>query len=347
MGTSRGTRSRSVAACLFIVLAFASLNARAGIGVPAPSVHINSPEDTHVFGPGELIEVTGTAEAIGGVYGIRAQYWLLNKVVRDVVARCEGCGTATASWSDRPDALLPGYYVVKAYAVDQNGQKSDPQQRSFATGLEILPKPETPKAPEPPTNPGLPIPGINPPKPGTLPGAEQPIPVSGISRPGTDVTVFDKNLGPIATTVTKGDGKWGMGIRFPTGSYSLVAQAVDSRGRVSPVSKLVTFKIDATRPVVELPDNGGTLEVFPPTDPVRIEGHVFDNKRVAYVVVEYWLLNDLAVRELAECPACGTQEAVFYSVPEGLLPGYYYVKIRAFDAPGNPSWVTTTTFIAA
>ena len=311
-----------------------------------PSVRITSPANNHVFGPGEATTISGDASAPNGLHAVKLEYWLANRLARRVLAACAGCGTPSGTWSDQVTDLPPGYYVVKAYAVDDGGAFSDPSSRSFATGLEGLPSSPTPTVPQTPT---LPNPSILEPHPERLiPGADKPIEIGGKAPPGSTVVVYERayGLGPLGKVTTDGNGRWEMDVRLPTGRFAIVAQATKS-SKKSALTQLIRFRVDGERPYVELPDQ--TVLVFPPTDPVEINGTVLDDRGILAIVVEYWVLDRLALRELARCPGCGAQssvkQAAWSAVPEGLLPGEYYVKIKALDPAGNPSWVHAETIV--
>lgn len=355
MNTSRNRFSKRVAGALAVcigVLVMSTGSSNAGLPsvcTAQPQLIFTAPREAHAFGPGETVEVAGEACDDLLLNHIRLDYWRANQLVlrAESAVECPGCGIANASsWSHSPD-LPPGYYVVKANAFSTTGEQSIVAQRSFVTGLQAAPN-VLPPIPQPPSGVELPAPpAIGSPGAGkTVPAADRPVPASGRAPAGSEVTIYEvRGTGgePIATVQANNRGRWSTSLHLPSGKHTIVAQAEDDEGILSPLSKRVTFGVDADRPVIDVLTEEGTT--FLPLEPVTIEGHFLDNRKIGYLIVEYWLLNQLVLQDRVVCPACDQQDMVWQHTPELPEPGYYYVRVRGFDASGNGAWTQTTTFV--
>jgi len=178
-----------------------------------------------------------------------------------------------------------------------------------------------------------------------VPGAQEPTEFTGSTEPGSMVEVYEEvaGLGVIGSTVDSDrDGQWSIHVALPTGTYGVRLQATDEEGNVSQLGDLITFDIDAGLPMLD--DLTASNAVFGPTEPVVLEGTVFDDRQAVAVVLEYWVLDKLVLQQAADCMACPEQEAAWRHVPQGLKPGYYYVKVRAIDAAGQRSTWAEITF---
>lgn len=321
-------------------------NVSAGVG--SPVAEIVNPENSKIFRPGDVPLVDGNAFAGLGVHAVKLEFWLGNKMERVVLAGCQACKKSTASyWTYQADGLLPGYYVVKAYAVDNAGNFSPAAQRGFVYGLQTINTPNTPPAPALPGGPGqVPPPTIDDPPNVPLPGADGPTTIrGGTSSPGQTVRVKETSLGPLGSVESDDDGNWTFKTRLPSGTYRFRVRAIDEDAGRSRWSRIYRIKIDADRPILGVTTPGDT--VFLPTQPVAIEGTLFDRQAPARVRVEYWLLDDVVLVQNAFTTLTSTGTMAWQSVPQNLQPGYYYVRISAYDQAGNPSHNASTTFVYA
>jgi hypothetical protein len=91
----------------------------------APSVRITTPDGV-VFLPGDHFRVAGTAADTFGVSNIVLDFYdAVGRGIAGTSASCSGCPfSTTVTWSGTLN-LLPGRYIVKAYAVDRAGNRSD------------------------------------------------------------------------------------------------------------------------------------------------------------------------------------------------------------------------------
>lgn len=309
-----------------------------------PTISIGAPENNHVFAAGQQVTISGTAADERMIHAIRIEFWLLSSLVRAELADCPGCGAGGSSeWTLIPANLQPGAYTVKAIAFDAAANRSNPSSVAFVAsgtpGSPVeTPEIEVPEAPE--------VPNLLEPDDGELmPGESEPMRFSGTTEPGSMVEVHEEiaGLGTIGSTVDSDrDGQWSIAVDLPTGSYGVRVQATDEEGNVSDLGDLIAFDVDAGLPTLGNLTAGNT--VFGPTDAVVLEGKVFDDRQAVAVVLEYWLLDDLVLQQAAECLACPEQEAAWHHVPQGLKPGYYYVKVRAIDAAGQRSTWAEITF---
>lgn len=333
-----------VGAAALVVPLLALPPADAGVG--SPIAEIVNPEDAKVFRPGDLAIIDGNAFAGLGVYAVKLEFWLLNKMQRAVLAQCNDCRTGTEThWTYAVDDLLPGYYIVKAYAVDNAGNFSPAAQRGFAYGLQAIQPPTPPPVPAI-TPPGaIPPPSITTPVTPALPGATAPVTIGGqTAEPGQQVRIKEQTLGPVGVTRSDEDAAWSFTTRLPTGNYRFRVRAQDDEGR-SRWSRIYRIAVDADRPILGITTVGDT--VFLPTEPVVIEGTLGDEQAPARIRLQYWLLDDMVLQDDVTCLACDQQRFAWEHRPEGLEPGYYTVKISAYDAAGNPSHNASTTFAYA
>jgi len=340
----RGTRMVGAATLIVPLLVQPGVTQAA---VDSPIAEITNPENSKIFRPGDVPLVDGNAFAGLGVHAVKLEFWLLNKMERAVLAQCSACSTSTASyWTYAADGLLPGYYIVKAYAVDNAGNFSPAAQRGFVYGLHTIATPTPPPTPQVPTPPGMiPAPSIETPPTPVLPGASGPVTIGGSTAgPGQQVRVKEQTLGPLGVTRSDADGAWEFTTRLPSGDYRFRVRAYDAEER-SPWSRIYRISIDADRPLLGIETPMDT--VFLPTEPVVLEGILFDERAPARIRLQYWLLDDVVLTQDVRCLACDQQEFVWEHRPEGLSPGYYHVRISAYDAAGNPSHNASTTFIYA
>lgn len=310
-----------------------------------PTVSISSPEDGHAFGAGEPLLIEGSASDERTIHAIRLEYWRLGTMVAEKLADCPDCGSAPASdWSARP-TLEPGYYNLRAYSFDAAGNRSA-SAATVSFVVSGLQGGETPDLglvdledlPEIPTV-------LEPEEGDVVPGADEPTTISGETEPGSTVEVYEEvaGFGPIGTAVDEDeDGTWSVEVILPTGSYGVRTQATDPDGNVSPLGDLILFEVDAELP--SLANLTGDGAMFLPTQEIVIEGEALDDRAAYAVVLEYWLGDERVAHELADCPACGEQDAAWSHRPEGLEPGYYHVKVRAIDGAGQRSTVQVVTF---
>lgn len=313
----------------------------------SPVAEIVNPENSKIFRPGDVPLVDGNAFAGLGVHAVKLEFWLLNRLERQVLAQCTACTTSTASyWTYSADGLTPGYYVVKAYAVDNAGNFSPAAQRGFVYGLHTVATPTPPTTPNVPLPPGtIPPPTVEVPQGPPLPGATGPVTIGGqTAEPGQTVRVREQTLGPLGMSRSDEDGAWTFSTRLPTGVYKFRVRAHDREGR-SPWSRIYTIAVDADRPLLGVTTPADT--VFLPTQPAVLEGTLFDEQAPAKIRLQYWLLDDVVLTQELRCPACSQQEFVWQHRPQGLSPGYYVVRISAYDASGNPSHNASTSFVYA
>lgn len=313
----------------------------------SPVAEIVNPENAKVFQPGDVPLVDGNAFAGLGVNAVKLEFWLANRVERAVLAECAACGTGTATyWNYKADGLKPGYYIVKAYAVDNTGQFSGAATRGFVYGLHTVSTPQTPPVPQLPSTPDAPaVPTITPPD-GILPAAGRPAVIGGRSgAPGEEIRVRETSLGPLGSVRSDSDGNWRFETRLPSGTYRFRVRAIDEDGDTSRWSRVYKIEIDAQRPILSILTQDDT--VILPTQPIVIEGTLNDDRGVAAVKVEYWLFDKVVLSDWADCQACGARNMIWEHFPEGLSPGYYYVRVSAWDAAGNQSHNAKTTFIYA
>lgn len=341
-----GTRIKGAATLGLLALLASMPSAVSASASAIPVAEIVNPENAKVFRPGDVPTVDGNAFAALGVNAVKLEFWLANRVERAVLATCSACNTATASyWTYKADGLVPGYYVVKAYAVDNNGKFSDPATRGFIYGLQTVQTPTPPATPLPST-PEMPsVPTITPPD-GTLPGVGQPVVIAGKSG-GADETirVRETSLGPLGSATSDDKGNWRFETRLPNGTYRFRVRAIDEDGDSSKWSRVTRVEVDAQRPVLSILTEDDT--VILPTAPIVIEGALNDEKGVAAVRVEYWLLDKVVLADWATCIGCSQRQLLWQHIPEGLQPGYYHVRVSAWDAAGNPSHNATTNFTYA
>jgi hypothetical protein len=299
-----------------------------------PVVSVASPTENAVLKPGDALSLSGTATDDRRVFAVKLEYWSLGRMMLRSLASCV-CDGTSAEWTHAP-SLTPGYYTVLAYAIDLAANQSLAASRNFLVAT------NGPLPVSPPVVPGAPViqlPGQN----STVPGADKPIRIGGKAPPGSTVKLTEQSIGPIGVVRTDGRGYWSSDVWLPSGRFGVAAQAFDSRGRPTDPSKILTFYVDADRPSVGFLTQDNT--VFVPLQPVRISGRIFDNRRVASVRVEYWLLNSVALREWARCVGCSTTDAAWSDSPRLPYPGTYEVVARGFDAAGNQSWSTTITIV--
>lgn len=308
-----------------------------------PTVAITSPQNSHVFEPGDTVEIRGTASDARGVHAIRLEYWLLNQLVAARLAECTGCDDGdTVTWSHEP-TLQSGAYRVKAWAFDTAGNASIVGQVDFTnmSGETPFSMPDVPGVPE-----VVPPQILGPGDGSTQPGASEPVPFSGTTEPGSRVSFYEEvaGLGKIGTAVDDDeDGAWHFSFRFPTGTYGIRAKARDSEGNVSELSELIVFTVDGDRPVLDVPE--GAL-LFSPLDPVVLTGTVTDRQATWMVVLEYWVGDDMVLRDAARCARCGRRSATWSHRPDLPLPGYYHVRVLSFDRAGNPAYEDKITFVS-
>lgn len=316
-------------------------------GIEQPVAEITNPENSKIFRPGDVPLVDGNAFAGLGVHAVKLEFWLLNRLERAVLAECSACTTSTASYfTYAAEGLLPGYYVVKAYAVDNAGNFSPAAQRGFVYGLQTITTPTPPAGPNVPLPPGtIPPPTVVTPPAPALPGATGPVTIGGTTaEPGQQVRVKEQTLGPLGTTRSDEDGSWTFTTRLPTGQYRFRVRAQDEEGR-SAWSRIYRIGVDADRPLLGIETPADT--VFLPMQPIVLEGTLFDEQAPAKIRLQYWLLDDVVLTEEVRCPACAQQEFVWSHRPDGLAPGYYVVKIGAYDQAGNASHNAETSFVYA
>lgn len=341
------SRGATMLAAAVICVSSIWSGAPAPAAVGSPIAEIMNPENSKVFRPGDVALVDGNAFAGLGVHAVKLEFWLLNRLERAVLAGCGACKTGTAAyWKYDASGLIPGYYVVKAYAVDNAGNFSPPASRGFVYGLQQAPTVTPPAPPQVPGGPKLPVPPtIVPQVPGTaLPGAGGPVKIGGgTGEPNQNVRIRETSLGPIGSVRSDDDGTWQMTTRLPSGTYRFRARAIDDAGRPSRWSKITVIQVDSDRPLLDV--IGEDERVFLPTDPVVIEGTLFDERAPAAIRLEYWLADEVVLVDLADCIACGQQQTVWQHRPQGLAPGYYHVRITAWDQAGNAAHQAQTTFI--
>lgn len=335
------------AAVLAIPLFWVPGTTQAAVG--APVAEIMNPENSKIFRPGDVPLVDGNAFAGLGVNAVKLEFWLANKMERVVLANCGACKTSSATyWKYSAEGLLPGYYLVRAYAVDNSGNFSPAAQRGFVYGLQTINTPKTPDTPSVPVSPPgtIPAPTIDQPPNVALPGAEGPVTIGGsTSRPGQNVAVRETSIGPMGTVASGDDGTWSFTTRLPSGNYKFRVKATDEHGGRSSWSRIYRISVDADRPILGVATAPDTA--FLPTDPVVIEGTLFDNRAPGRVRVEYWMLNNVVLVKNALVSLEDGQRAIWESRPTELQPGYYYVRISAYDKAGNPSHNATTSFLYA
>lgn len=310
-----------------------------------PAIAVGSPaEENHTFGAGELPTFTGTATDDRGIFAVRMRYWRLDKILLEKLATCDGCGSPAINWSDQP-ALPPGYYVMTATSIDNAGNQSELGRRNFATGLEGVPMSSLPAAPTVPGAPAVDVPTPTSPNPNQLiGGAERPIPLSGSGEPNSTVEAYETKagLGPLGSVQSDNKGKWRMNVVLPSGAYAVTFRTHDEDGSVSPWSELLPFKVDADRPLLELITGDNTT--FLPLQTVTLQGQSSDNRGVRYVIVDYWLGNELVARTLASCTGCPRKDISWTSSPELTDPGYYLARVKSIDRAGNTSFVDELHF---
>lgn len=302
-----------------------------------PGVGIAAPEPNAVVPPGDGLTIAGSATDNRDLFAIKLEYWSLGRLQLRALAECP-CDGTSSEWSHSPN-LVPGYYTVIAFAYDAAGNQSPSVARPFvlaSAGALPVPVPPVPGAPPTPT---IQI----PPSGSTQPGADKPIPIGGRGSPGSNVRITERSLGPIGTVRTDSRGYWQYQTWLPTGRYTITAQAFDARGRLSAPAKLLSFQVDADRPTVGFLTQDNT--VFMPLQPIRIEGRIFDNRRVAAVRLDYWLLDHVVGREWARCVGCSTTDALWSATPNLPYPGTYVVVARGLDAAGNNAWTTEITIV--
>lgn len=312
-----------------------------------PIAEIVNPENAKVFRPGDIPIVDGNAFAGLGVNAVKLEFWLANRVERAVLADCGACSTGTAAyWSYQAKELKPGYYIVKAYAVDNAGTFSDAASRGFVYGLQTVTVPNTPPPPQLPSTPEAPaVPTITPPD-GVIPAAGRPVPIEGkAGGPGEQIRVRETSLGPLGSVRSDEDGNWNFETRLPSGTYRFRVRAIDEEGNSSKWSRIYRLEVDAQRPILSILTQDDTVVL--PTQPIVIEGTLNDERGVAAVKIEYWLFNKVVLSDWADCKACSARSMLWEHIPEGLSPGYYYVRITAWDKAGNQSHNATTTFLYA
>jgi hypothetical protein len=311
----------------------------------APGLQIATPEDDFVFGPGVLPEVTGTATDERELLTVKLEYWRIGQLELVQLADCECDDQTQASWSHSP-ALEPGTYNVKLWSYDAAGNKSMMGTVDFTTVGSSLPA--SPATPELPGVPEIAPPDILGPDPSeTHPGSDRPVNFGGTTEPGSTVELFEElqGLGAIGSAVDDdGDGTWSAGIRLGSGVYGVRARAIDEDGNVSALGDLLVVDVDADRPILQdLPQD---TQVFLPTQEVVIQGGLFDKRATGYVVLEYWFLNDIVYRALADCGECGERQASWSDRPVLPGPGTYHVRVLSFDAAGNPSHEGEMEFVS-
>lgn len=173
--------------------------------------------------------------------------------------------------------------------------------------------------------------------------------ISGTAASGSTVEVFEtlSGRGSLGTATAAGDqGSWSLLVALPAGAFAIHAIASDGAGNVSLPSEVVSFEVDAERPGVSVATEDRT--VFPPGQPATITGGATDERAVFAVLLEYWLLDKVALRELASCADCGTGTSVSWSHSPNLkIPALYAVKIWSYDAAGNRSMPAGVSFVTS
>jgi hypothetical protein len=141
----------------------------------------------------------------------------------------------------------------------------------------------------------------------------------------------------LASTTTAADGSWTFTARpFGNGAHVVCAQATDRAGNRSASSASHRFFVDALPPTVEVdaPNDTSihTLGSF------TVSGTATDNVAVAAVHLDYYdLTGRLALSEDARACVCGGTAASWSDAPSFSLPGYYTVRVTAFDRVNNVS----------
>lgn len=311
-----------------------------------PAIALEGPAHGSFFGPGDDLQVSGIANDDDVVYAVRLEYWLANRLMLRELATCDSCGSATSvTWSHEPSLTTPGFYHVKAQAFDPADNRS-----AFKTvgTFVTLTKANRPVAlPKTPIPPKIVTPDPNAIVPG---GPGYPVTIGGTAPPGSTVVVTDPGDGgrTVGTTRSIGNdavGYWSFTTIMEQGSYGLQARYTDRGGRVSKLSAIAKFYIDGTKPVLQL-DTERELPLYTPLDPIEISGKTSDDRRVAAVHLEYWLANQMVLRENASCPQCAvTNSAAWSTTPELPYPGYYHVKVIAIDRAGHHSPTQVVTFV--
>lgn len=313
-----------------------------------PVVSVAAPTEGRIFGPGDDVVVSGTANDDDVVYAVRLEYWLANRLMLRELAQCELCGSATGvSWRHEPALTTPGFYHVRAQSFDSADNRSAYHAVGTFVTLTRANRPvPLPATPFPPT--------IVTPEPGSIvPGGEGfPITIGGKAPPGSTVIVTDPSHGNrrLGTTRTIGNGAtgyWSFTTILEQGNYGLRARYTDTAGRTSGLSAIARFYVDGTKPVLSL-ETERELPVYTPLDPVEIGGQTADDRRVLAVRLEYWLANKLVLRENASCPLCPvTSSAAWEHTPDLPYPGYYHVRVIAIDRAGHHSPTQVVTFVVA
>lgn len=310
-----------------------------------PQLLVSEPAPYTVYEVGDPPHVGGTSSDENGVLAVQVEYWVLDKRVAIANAGCGACGTGAQSvtWSQTPDLKL-GYYYVRVHAIDSAGNRSDTGTTSFFTSGMY----ERPPIPNPGGLP--PIPTIEIPGGGTIqPGAGgNPITIGGRARPDLTVEVFEtidgiSRLSQVDTEAGNGrTGWWQTSVRFTGGVYGIQVRGVDGRGRTSPLSARVMFYVDDRRPDVAIESD---TQVFTPLQPVVVAGTVTDDRPIAGVALQYWLLDKMVLQSLAQCTGCGTGNATWTHSPSLPYPGYYFVQVYAVDVAGNRSHYETLKIV--
>lgn len=93
-----------------------------------PTVDIDTPSES-IFLLTDDTVISGSATDDHDVVRVELEYFNLlgQRVVRQAAQVCAGCPGSDVTWEARP-SLQPNVYRVEAVAVDQSGNRSDPQQ---------------------------------------------------------------------------------------------------------------------------------------------------------------------------------------------------------------------------
>ncbi|QHS58617.1 Ig-like domain-containing protein [Chitinophaga agri] len=165
-----------------------------------------------------------------------------------------GTGVADASgrytYTFNP-GLSQGDHVITATATDAAGNTSAPSV-PLHFGIDAIP----PAVPDPPTLPGINIPG--------LVNITEPT-ITGHGEPGTLITIYTDGK-PVGNTAVKANGEWAYTYNPPLseGPHYITVTAVDVLGNESAHSSQVVLTVDLTRPEISML----TLSAEPLSGPV-------------------------------------------------------------------------------
>lgn len=235
---------------------------------------------------------------------------------------------ADGVWSTGALNFGEGRHTLAAYAIRDGVSSSASAPSTFTVDLTAPPKPL-----------------ITAPAADTWNAAR--VTIRGSAEAGATVELLETTT-VLSSTTAGGDGMFVFNqFPFADGEHSVAVASRDAAGNSSPVSASVRFFVDALPPVVEItsaPADGPAVIA----NGSAIGGTAEDNSFISAVHLDFYdVTGRLALSEDARsCTGCGSLGKVSWSDrPTFGLPGYYTVRVLAYDRVGNASLPASRSFV--